>query len=143
MHLLQLRVLMEYSTCHVVVTLGLGKGGQTMNDIRSHLSHYFATDFILLPQMTLSNEDRRDIEQSFHVLDDDRVGTISMDHFYTLWLGLGFDDAISQADLAAHVPQDRHEAITLEDVHRIASCVSNTRFERKSHDSFSPRQLFL
>lgn len=77
--------------------------------------------------MVLSNEDRRDIEQSFHVLDDDRVGTISMDHFYTLWLGLGFDDTISRADLAAHVPQDRHKTITLEDVLRIASCYSRNR----------------
>ena len=91
--------------------------------------------------MTLSNEDRRDIEQSFHVLDDDRVGTISMDHFYTLWLGLGFDNTISQADLAAHVPQDRRETITLDDVLRIASFVSYTHFERKSNDSFSSHPL--
>ena len=93
--------------------------------------------------MVLSNEDRRDLEQSFHVLDDDRVGTISMDHFYTLWLGLGFDDTISRADLAAHVPQDRHKTITLEDVLRIASCVSETHIEKKSHDRFSPHPLLL
>ena len=88
--------------------------------------------------MVLSQDNRRDIEQSFQVLDDDRVGTISMDRVYTLWLGLGFDSTIPQADLAAHIPQDRHEAVTLEDVLQIMSGVSIPSFSaedctRRSH----------
>ena len=83
----------------------------------------------------LSPENRSDIEQSFHVLDDTREGTISMDKVYTLWLGLGFDRTIPQADLAAHIPQDRHDAVTLDDVLLIMSGVS--------HDSWSKENSTL
>ena len=73
----------------------------------------------------LSTEDVKDIEQSFQVLDDAKIGTIDMDRFYTLWLGLGFDPRISKDELAVrYVPQDRQGAITLHDVLEITSCVS-------------------
>lgn len=70
--------------------------------------------------MTLSQEDIRDIESSFHVLDDAKVGFIDSERVYTLWLGLGFDRTISKADLLF----DDRTSFTLENVLKITSRVS-------------------
>jgi Ca2+-binding EF-hand superfamily protein len=85
---------------------------------------------VLLLRNMLSTDDVKDIEQSFQVLDDSKVGTIDMDRFYTLWLGLGFDPSISKDELAAlHVPQDRLDVITLDDVLTITSRVRSVWLE--------------
>lgn len=87
----------------------------------------------------LSTDDVKDIEQSFQVLDDSKVGTIDMDRFYTLWLGLGFDPSISKDELAAlHVPKDRQDVITLDDVLTITSRYSR---DRSSEMAYSFRLL--
>jgi Ca2+-binding EF-hand superfamily protein len=73
----------------------------------------------------LSTEDVKDIEQSFQALDDAKVGTIDIDRFYTLWLGLGFDPSVSKDQIATlHVLQERLDFITLDDVLTITSRVS-------------------
>jgi hypothetical protein len=75
----------------------------------------------------LSPEDRHDIERSFDAIDDEKIGKIDVDRLYVLFLGLGYSTNhphVSKVDLAAYVPQFRHDAVDLDDVLRIFSCVS-------------------
>jgi Ca2+-binding EF-hand superfamily protein len=70
--------------------------------------------------MTLSDE----ISHSFFVLDEDRTGYLTLEQVYLIYIGLGYDPSVSQQELAVHVPQNRHDKVTLQDVQRILRFVS-------------------
>jgi len=72
-------------------------------------------------------KDIEDIRASFDVLDEEKTGLIDMERFHILWVGLGFDANVSVTDLSIHVPQDRHQAITPNDVLTVISKLGNGR----------------
>mmetsp|Transcript_31916 Transcript_31916/g.48235 ORF Transcript_31916/g.48235 Transcript_31916/m.48235 type:complete len:142 (-) Transcript_31916:1137-1562(-) len=69
----------------------------------------------------LSKEDETDIRASFEVLDEEKTGFIDLDRLYVLWIGLGFARNVSLHDLSIYIPENKHEAINLDDVIRVIS----------------------
>lgn len=71
----------------------------------------------------LSKEDVTDIRASFEVLDEEKTGFIDLDRLYVLWIGLGFDTNVSLHDLSICIPENKYEAINLDDVIKVISMV--------------------
>jgi hypothetical protein len=67
--------------------------------------------------------DEFDIRESFEALDDEKFGRLTMDQFYTLYLGLGYPQ-LTKPDLRGKVHAiQREESVTIEIVLQILSKV--------------------
>jgi hypothetical protein len=73
--------------------------------------------------VTSSLVDEFDIRESFEALDDEKFGRLTMDQFYTLYLGLGYPQ-LTKPDLRGKVHAiQSEESVTIEVVLYILSQV--------------------
>mgnify|MGYP000556342408 CR=1 FL=1 len=73
--------------------------------------------------LTSSVVDEFDIRESFEALDDEKLGRLTMDQFYTLYLGLGYPQ-LTKPDLRGKVSAiQSEESVTIEVVLYILSQV--------------------
>lgn len=85
----------------------------------------------------MSPEDEYDIKESFHVMDEDKTGEISLETFYTLCLGLGYDVQRDQLEQKArsirHHELHNNNRITIDMVLEILSKVRIYKCGIKTH----------
>jgi hypothetical protein len=76
-----------------------------------------------------------DIRESFDALDDEKLGLLSMDQFYTLYLGLGYEPKVTVEEMNARLQrvrqdedeeEEEEEKVTVEAAIKVLSKVSRT-----------------